>query len=524
MNKKRIAILIGLIGIAVFGLIAVQGFWIKKAYRLKEELFQQHINNSIINVSRMLQENETVDNILREINAYKQKDLSLHEKIVDTVGNWQDVRRKDELRNEPDNAASAPQYAASRITISSENGLIFDSVLFSHEYYSENQSQVSGSKKKFQPQLTNKIVDQQRFVERIVDRMSKPGRKFRDRVSPEKLQSLIRNELDEININLPFEYAVLDDQRNIVMQSENFDSKTDIKLFSGRLQPNDLVSNPNYLVLYFPTEKSYLVESLGLMGASSVLLTIVILITFGYTLFVIIRQKKVSEIRNDFVNNMTHELKTPIATISLASQMLNDGSIPNGMKNVDHLSKVIHDESKRLSFQVEKVLQAAIFEKNQMNLKIRRLDIHELINSVVKNFIIQVKNRNGQIVKNLDAEYSIVNIDEVHFANVLLNLLDNAIKYTKGQPSISVSTVNKKKWIAITIEDNGIGISKDNQKRIFERFYRVPTGNVHNVKGFGLGLSYVQKVVKEHNGKISLESEVNVGTKFEILLPVLMEE
>jgi signal transduction histidine kinase len=272
--------------------------------------------------------------------------------------------------------------------------------------------------------------------------------------------------------------------------------------------------------MYFPGEKNYLINSLGYMGTSSVALTLIILITFGYTIYIILRQKKVSEIRNDFVNNMTHELKTPISTISLASQMLNDNSIPNSMKNIEHLSKVIFDESKRLSYHVEKVLQAAIFEKGGISLKIRRMDIHELINNVVKSFIIQVKTRNGQIIKNLDASYSIVNVDEVHFTNVLLNLLDNAIKYSKGQPNITVSTRSKKGGIVIAVEDSGIGISKDQQRRIFERFYRVPTGNVHNVKGFGLGLSYVKKIVEEHNGRISIESELNVSTKFEIFIPV----
>jgi signal transduction histidine kinase len=331
---------------------------------------------------------------------------------------------------------------------------------------------------------------------------------------------LIRNELDHNGIFLPFEFAVLDNKRDIVMQSEAFNTKTKAKLFGGRLSPNDLMSSPNILTLYFPTQKNYLIKSLGFMGISSVLLTFVILITFGFTIYIILRQKKVSEIRNDFVNNMTHELKTPISTISLASQMLNDNSIPNAMKNIEHLSRVINDESKRLGYQVEKVLQAAIFEKGRINLKLRRLDIHELINNVVKNFIIQVKNREGQIIKNLDAEYSIVNIDEIHFANILLNLLDNAIKYSKGQPHITVSTLNKKGGMIIIVEDKGIGISKDNQKRIFEKFYRVPTGNVHDVKGFGLGLSYVKKIVEEHNGKISLESELNIGTKFEIQIPV----
>jgi two-component system, OmpR family, phosphate regulon sensor histidine kinase PhoR len=257
------------------------------------------------------------------------------------------------------------------------------------------------------------------------------------------------------------------------------------------------------------------------MGTSSLLLTLFILAIFIITVVVIIKQKRLSEIRNDFVNNMTHELKTPIATISLASQMLNDKSIPIESKNLNSLAGVISDETKRLSIQVEKVLQMAVFDKGKISLKIRRLEIHELINNVVKNFILQVRNRNGQITKNLDAEYTMVNVDEVHFSNILLNLLDNAIKYSKGQPQITVSTFNKKSGIIIEVQDNGIGISKANQKRIFEKFYRVSTGNIHNVKGFGLGLSYVKKIVEEHGGKISLHSEVNVGTTFEIWIPVI---
>jgi signal transduction histidine kinase len=220
---------------------------------------------------------------------------------------------------------------------------------------------------------------------------------------------------------------------------------------------------------------------------------------------------------------MTHELKTPISTISLASQMLHDPTIPTASKNVEHLSKVILEESKRLSFQVERVLQTAIFEKGKIHLKIRQLDVHELINNVVRNFIIQVKNRNGTIIKNLDAQYSMVNVDEVHFANVLLNLLDNAIKYCQVQPNISVTTFNRKGFIVIQVQDNGIGIKKEDQKRVFEKFYRVPTGNVHNVKGFGLGLSYVKKIVDEHGGKIVVESEPNVGTRFDISIPFIIE-
>ena len=515
MNKKRIATLIGLISIAVFGLIAVQGFWIKQAYRLKEQQFHQLIKNAITVVSNKLQEDETVNQIKKEIYAFHQDSFQKNAPITFNPYAANSEQSKSQLKGEDPNF-----YVNSKVTITSQGGMLSDSIWYQQEFYSEIQSQKVSERKNIQTQLSKQVDDQMQFIKRIYDKMMKPGRKFQERTSSTELGGLIKSQLYSNGISLPFEYAVLDEKRDIVMHSGSFDKNTQARLFGGAISSNDLVSSPNILVLYFPSERNFLLKSLGYMGASSALLTLVILITFGYTIYVILRQKKLTEIRNDFVNNMTHELKTPISTISLASQMLNDTTIPNNMKNIDHLSRVIHDESKRLGYQVEKVLQAAIFEKGNMNLKIRRLDVHELINTVVKNFIIQVKNRNGQIIKNLDAEYAVVNIDEVHFANVLLNLLDNAIKYCKGQPNITVNTLNKKNYIAIIVEDNGIGISKENQKRIFEKFYRVPTGNVHNVKGFGLGLSYVKKVVDEHNGKISIESELNVGTKFEILIPV----
>jgi len=245
---------------------------------------------------------------------------------------------------------------------------------------------------------------------------------------------------------------------------------------------------------------------------------LVVILAFSATVFQMQRQKKITSIRTDFVNNVTHELKTPISTISLASQMLNDKSIPNESKNYDHLSMVIADESKRLSHQVEKILQMAIFDRGTLMIKLKELDIHELASMVVRNMMIQVKNKNGQIVEHLDAVNSVAEVDEVHFTNVMFNLIDNAIKYSNGRPDITVSTADTPDGLSVSIQDRGIGISKADQKRIFDQFYRVSTGNVHNVKGFGLGLSYVKNVVKAHNGTIDVESELGRGTRFTIFL------
>lgn len=516
MTKKWIIILIIGISLAMIGLIVIQTRWIKQAFELKEIHFGQLVNNSIISISRHMQEKEIANDVLGAVEfsdiqpSDKTKEKKPSKILVDTIAQVPDqnsgIYSKDD---EPFTKDEALWITEQRFQFSynQQEGSTF-----------EENLQV---RQKILNQIDNDQGNKKRFVDKVIKKLNRANQNIEQRIRKEDLFRTISGELANAGIYLPYEYGVVDAQKNVLIKSKDFEFDNNYKIYTGRLFPDDLISKPYYLVVYFPQQKDYILRMIGYMGTSSVLLTLFIILIFGFTIFVIIRQKRLSEIRNDFVNNMTHELKTPISTISLASQMLNDKSIPIESKNLNNLAGVIADETKRLSYQVEKVLQMAVFDKGKMSLKIRQLDIHELVNNVVKNFIIQVRNRNGQIVKNLDAEYTIANVDEIHFSNVLLNLLDNAIKYSKGQPQIEVSTFNKKNGVIIRVKDNGIGISKANQKRIFERFFRVSTGNIHNVKGFGLGLSYVKKIVEEMGGKISLESEINVGTRFDIWIPVI---
>ncbi len=252
--------------------------------------------------------------------------------------------------------------------------------------------------------------------------------------------------------------------------------------------------------------------------------TLVLLIVFVYTIILAFRQKKLNEMKTDFINNMTHEFKTPISTISLAAQMLNDDSVRKSPGMLQHISSIINDETKRLRFQVEKVLQMSMFDRKKATIRLQEVDANITINNIINTFKLKVERYGGRLNAALDAEDAIVNVDEMHFTNVIFNLLDNAVKYRREDVplDIKVSTADiANSRLQITIEDNGIGIKKEHLRKIFDKFYRVPTGNKHDVKGFGLGLAYVYKMIDLLGGTIKVESELNQGTKFIIILPLI---
>ncbi len=353
------------------------------------------------------------------------------------------------------------------------------------------------------------------------------GRPLRERIDSAFLVDEMAAIFEGFGIDLEYKYAVRSanqGQDSFILGSPDYNPSRKKEYYS-LLFPYDFNGQqPNYLYVYFPNRTGYLLRATGFTIIPTIILTGLLVAIFAYAIMVIFRQKKLSMIKNDFINNMTHELKTPISTISLASQMLEDGSITNTPKTIEHISKVINQESKRLSFQVEKVLQMAVFNEGRLKLKFKEFDVNSTLQTVVHNFELRIKNKNGILHADLNAEDSVVKGDEVHLTNVVFNLLDNAVKYSNGQPEITISTFSKNDHVVIAVKDNGIGIAKEYHTQIFDRFYRVPTGNVHDVKGFGLGLSYVKKIVEMHNGKIKVDSAVNKGTKFSILLPKIKKE
>ena len=342
---------------------------------------------------------------------------------------------------------------------------------------------------------------------------------IRERIDPENLNKQLRTALNNVGIYLDYEFSIRSGRFGNIWNTPGFTDKPGTNKFIIQLFPNDPVPSQNQIVLYCLQEQQYKFEKIGNLGFLSILFTMILLVLSAGTFVVIFRQKKISEIRSDFINNMTHELKTPISTISLAAQMIADKTIAEKDKNIDNLAQVISDESMRLKFQVERVLQMAIFERIKMELNMVELDVHRIIDKAVDNFTLQIGIRDGEIRKDFQATEPVATIDEIHLLNAISNLIDNALKYSNDKPFIKISTRNNRNGILITIEDKGIGISGADLRRVFDKFYRVPSGNVHKVKGFGLGLSYVKKIIDEHNGTISVESTINKGTKFTIFLP-----
>ena len=342
-----------------------------------------------------------------------------------------------------------------------------------------------------------------------------------NRLTYKLIDSLLNEELNKESITAKYEFGVFSTMRGtMVFHTKN--TKPSIlleKAYAFTLFPGDLLEEPDYLMLYFPNQRGFLIGQMAGLLSISVALMLIIVFSFTYTILTIYRQKRISEMKNDFINNMTHEFKTPISTISLACQALKDQDVAKSEALYDSYIGVIGEENTRLGAMAEKILQSAVLEKSQLELKKEWVDLHEVIHDVVNKIGIQVQIKDGSIKTKFSAAPSKVNADRVHITNVFSNLLDNANKYTPSKPKIIVSTKNVTTGILISIEDNGIGISKKNQKKIFDKLYRVPMGDRHDFKGFGLGLSYVKTIVEYHKGSVHLESELKKGTKFDVFLP-----
>lgn len=517
MNRRLILFITLLVSLAMIVLTGIQAYWVRSAVKVREAGFQRSVAEAINDVMRGLEKEE----INKQINKNKEYNTLLN--AIDSL----DYLIYLETGKLPENDGSSGfhyqrQQQWDEIFEDNQWKMVKrqDSALM--EFPGENEG----------PGNDNKLSERARQLNRkkafllnqVFDELfnSPFAPNIENRVTYGQLDTLISKALLSKGIKTEYEFGVLSEARNIMVIEKNAEFRNQL-LEEGMIFPmfagNGSGPSSDYLVLLFPNQTRYLFVQISGMLFISAGLMLLIIIAFAIVIIAMIRQKKLSEMKNDFINNMTHEFKTPISTVSLACEVLNDPDVPKTDDLVHSYIDIISQENKRLGVLAEKILQTAILEKGQLNLRKDTLNIHDVIADVIHKISIQVEIRDGSISFFPEATDPVIIADKVHITNVINNLLDNANKYTPKKPLIKVTTENINHGILISISDNGTGISKANQKKIFDKLYRVPTGDVHNVKGFGLGLSYVKFIVEKHLGEVSVESELEKGSVFRVWLP-----
>ncbi|MGM9871221.1 MAG: sensor histidine kinase [Muribaculaceae bacterium] len=507
MKKYTIWILTVIMAVAFLGLIGMQFFYMSNMVKMRYEQFSQAARQSLYAVSQQLAQDEARYFLNENVSDIKSSSI-----YAQYLGNPQ------------------PQLGGVNYTFTTSNGLQADLTI------KGNPQQITRLQKSsvdainpyqsVREEIRDRFMNQKGVLEDVIVNIvaSSSYRPILERADTATVRKLLRDELDTLGVKIPFEFAIANRAGTNLYATGGFDLSAGDRenLFVQTLFPHDPQDRLFYLKVYFPTRKDYIYSSISFIFPT-LAFTVILLVVFVFTVITAFRQKKLTEMKNDFINNMTHEFKTPISSISLAAQMLNDPAIRKSPTMLQQISTVINDETKRLRFQVEKVLQMSMFDRRKATFKLEDVDANLAIYNIVNTFKLKVEKYGGRITADLDAMDGIINVDEMHFTNVIFNLLDNAVKYRDPDRPLDLHVTSGNpddEHIKIIITDNGIGISRDDIKRIFDKFYRVNTGNRHDVKGFGLGLAYVQKIINEFDGTIAVESELNKGTKFIIILPL----
>jgi len=572
-------------GISILGIIIVQLVWMNNALRVKNELFNRGVNEALTNTVNKLEDIHNfgvvnqmafsdsihwIHEIEENFDFDFEGEMELHELAEIAPPHESVIHRKPprsvkiireakpsnantfiELRVDADsNGKSASNSISYRIkadaTVETNpriignisdrvNGII---VVRNDTIISDADSLYSISMVRIDSLLTN--LDAFSFAQPNFSKRAKlKGSKLKNlanevvteiyewdvkEIDEVLLHKVLKEELNNKNIPIDFEFGIArnniwDFPKEISDSAKLVNSEFKIPLY-----PNDIIQKNIKLALFFPNQDSFVYRALNWLLIASFLFSLFILVTFSLSIYYILRQKRISEMKSDFINNMTHEFKTPIATISVASDSITNDKVVGDPERIRYFAGMIKKENARMNRQVEDILTIARLDRKDFEFDWEAINVHELINDAIQGIILQVEKRSGKIDANLKAVNSMITTDRMHCTNVIYNLLDNAIKYSSESPNIKVSTINQTNGVLVLVEDKGIGMTKAVQAKIFERFYRQTSGNIHNVKGFGLGLSYVKAILEANNGTISVQSEPEKGSKFEVFLPFVRKE
>jgi two-component system phosphate regulon sensor histidine kinase PhoR len=597
MKKRSIALIIGLMSLALIGVVAMQLYFLRQSYLMQSELFDRSVNAALSNVVSKISKQDAVNFFnekalrTRQINYSVTKSLNSNDNMFPTIPNRPKKRPtmrerriallRDSLKRMLANNELEGMVQNGSIQVKVRFDASTDEIQFTPQIVHGNATSTKNTRSKLHkydtlhysysdPQFGKQVISvpeinplwqqeqdrmakerQVRQIKKVLEEESDSGQNVNQghvrttamiqniaveyqnfaeplsaRLNPLIIDTLMQFELHNQGINLPFSFEISTANNDSLIFSKAMDTTgakpafIPANTYEMSIFSRDVIRDPGKIRISFPQKSSLILSRMTATMATTGGLLFVLVFCFGYTIFSIIRQKKVSEMKTDFINNMTHEFKTPVSTIMIASEALRDDEITADKSRVTRLANIIYEENARLGSHIERVLNVARIEKNDFKLDKKPLDVNEMVTIVLDSMALKLQKHQAILNLQLDAKNAVVLADELHFSNLIYNLVDNAIKYSEGIPEITISTANKGYQIVIRVADKGIGMSRDQQTKIFEQFYRIPTGNLHDVKGFGLGLSYVNTIVKRLNGVISVRSEKDKGSDFELIFPL----
>ncbi len=583
MTKGKIQIIVSFMCIALMGLVGLQWYWINEAKTIRNDQFNQKVAESVQEVIHRLEKQEIIYLLQRRIESEQQKtkldritklrntplnskknipaqakpetpkaalyqifiapngeeiQYQISKEAVPTdvlspnlriIADFQQQVIEEFFEAQRYGVAGMDEFMRRRMDDEKKLGKAFSEAFSGNQKQPLQKQSAPHQKTNVSPKATQQIKateepDRVSLLRDVMKDMMYTKRPIGERVNRFLLDTLLRKEFSEHGITIPFEFAVRENDNNYLLFSTTNKNSNDWQsnAYQASLFPNETASKKNLLMVYFPDQEKYILSNMGILFGGSGLLILVVMACFYMSVSTIIRQKKLADIKNDFINNMTHELKTPISTIALATDMAQENSASQlNPERITRYLGIIENENKRLSIHVEKVLQMAMLDEGVIKLINTPVNLHEQIINDLNSMAIQIENQNGQVAIDFEATNMMVAGDEVHLSNIFKNLIDNAIKYSPEELAIKITTKNENNGFILEIEDRGLGMKKEQLERIFETFYRIPTGNVHDVKGFGLGLSYVKKMIEAHHGSIKVTSTLGVGSKFSVWFPLM---